>query len=821
MATTRILLLTFLLVVGFAAIAPGQGGWAPGHDQPGFGIAGRVFALGTFRNELIAGTYRKPWRDGNTLNHIARFDGVRWLPLGSGLSAPPRAALEFQGDLYVAGEFLAAGGVPVDRIARWNGSQWFPVGAGFDARVWALCEHQGQLYATGEFTNSGSQPVHGVARWNGSQWLPVGAGLGSAIGLEPAGRALVSVGNDLYVGGFFDLAGGVVVNHVARWDGTTWSALGGGVVGGAVVFALAWYQQQLFVGGYFGQAGSVPVDHIAAWNGSQWSPVGHGVQNPFYTPQVDSLRVWNGDLYVGGTFTHSGSIATSHIARFDGTTLQPIGGVGAAELNPPSVLAMTVWNDRLYCGGEFQLAGPPGVGGLTRAVFHIAAYDGSAWAPVGEGLGFGNEVHVLTRFQGDVVAGGRFVSAGDHWANTLARFDGTSWRPFGVLDGTVRGAIEHNGDLWVVGEFDTVDGVPADGVARYDGTNWHTLGGSLTPNHYVYAVAAFQGDVYVGTVGGIRRWTGSGWQAIPISGTITALHEHLGQLYVGGTALGAAFGAPNLHTWNGITLTAIDPGFDGGVASLGTFGGDLLVGGYFTQAGALPARSIARWDGSSWSTLGNGTGTTLPPGNVAVTEITSYLGQLVVGGSFRRQTGAAGDHLMRWNGTAWIPFAAEETNGAVFALLPDDLRGELHVGGWFFRIGNRDSSYYGRWQQAPIWTVSGQPLGSARRTPALVGDGSLLPGSQMRWRLSSAREATLAVFVTGLSRIDAPVFGGVVVPDLDILTLMPTDAIGAATLSVPWIGLPTGLEVWTQAGVIDPDGPQGWTFSNTVRLQTP
>ncbi len=40
--------------------------------------------------------------------------------------------------------------------------------------------------------------------------------------------AVDALGN-LYAGGFFTFAGGVAANYIARWDGTSWSALGTGI----------------------------------------------------------------------------------------------------------------------------------------------------------------------------------------------------------------------------------------------------------------------------------------------------------------------------------------------------------------------------------------------------------------------------------------------------------------------------------------------------------------------------------------------------------------------------------------------------------------
>jgi hypothetical protein len=78
-------------------------------------------------------------------------------------------------------------------------------------------------------------------------------------------------GPALNAGGWFDTAGGVAVNNIARWDGNAWSALSGpsgtGVSGG--VYALAAFDDgsgpALYAGGRFDTAGGLPSSHIAAW----------------------------------------------------------------------------------------------------------------------------------------------------------------------------------------------------------------------------------------------------------------------------------------------------------------------------------------------------------------------------------------------------------------------------------------------------------------------------------------------------------------------------------------------------------------------------
>ena len=60
---------------------------------------------------------------------------------------------------------------------------------------------------------------------------------------------------NLYVAGMFTNAGGVRAPHVARWDGSGQSAVGGSVVGGGTVNSLAVIGTNLFAAGTFTNMG--------------------------------------------------------------------------------------------------------------------------------------------------------------------------------------------------------------------------------------------------------------------------------------------------------------------------------------------------------------------------------------------------------------------------------------------------------------------------------------------------------------------------------------------------------------------------------------
>jgi hypothetical protein len=97
--------------------------------------------------------------------------------------------------------------------------------------VYALAVSGANLYAGGYFSTAGGVTAYLIAKWDGSGWQALGSGIpmDSSSSLV---RALAVSGTDLYAGGWFDKAGGVPANCIAKWDGSAWSALGSGISGG-------------------------------------------------------------------------------------------------------------------------------------------------------------------------------------------------------------------------------------------------------------------------------------------------------------------------------------------------------------------------------------------------------------------------------------------------------------------------------------------------------------------------------------------------------------------------------------------------------------
>src|SRR5262249_9982004 len=134
---------------------------------------------------------------------------------------------------------------------------------GPDYEVYAtVADSSGNLYIGGSFIVVGDVIANHIAKWDGSSWTALDSGMNGKV------DALVVSGGDLYAGGEFTTAGGAAANHVAKWDGSSWMTLGSGM--NSVVHALALSRNEVYAGGEFTMAGGGVANYVAKWNGSNW-----------------------------------------------------------------------------------------------------------------------------------------------------------------------------------------------------------------------------------------------------------------------------------------------------------------------------------------------------------------------------------------------------------------------------------------------------------------------------------------------------------------------------------------------------------------------
>jgi len=582
-----------------------------------------------------------------------------------------------------------------------------------------------QLVVGGSFTTAGGVTVNNIARWDGSSWHPFGNGVSGEV------RALtvwvpdgaVSQPAQLVAGGLFVSADGLTVNRIARWDGSSWHALGSGLDNNVVALT-TWdpdgqgqQPAQLVAGGGFINAGGVEVNRIARWDGSVWQPLGSGMNGT-----ARALATWDPDgdgpqtphLIAGGSFTSAGGEAVSNVAPWDGTAWQSFGGGVNGDVH-----ALMSWDPdesastpaELVVGGQFVTAG-----GVT--VNRIARWNGSSWQPFGTGMD--NLVLAITSWDLDdtgplpaqIVAAGEFATAGGVTVSRIARWDGTAWQPFGSgMNNTVRtltpldldGAGPQAQTLVAAGQFTTASGLSFRRIASWDGAQWKPFGGGL------------DGDVVR-----LTTWDPDG------------VGPHQAQLVAGGffTRVGSAI-VNRVVGWDGPSLNTFGSGFNGAVYALSEWDPDasgplppqLIAGGFFSASGGLTLNNIASWDGANWQSLGGGMGGISPDVRITTTWDPDGAGpavaQLVAGGSFTSAGGVAANRIARWNGVVWQPFGPGFDNlvAALTTWDPDadgPLPAQVVAAGNFLSTagGGVSLNHVGRWDGA-AW----QPFGSGMNGP--------------------------------------------------------------------------------------------------------
>ncbi|MGP1309600.1 MAG: hypothetical protein ACTS27_05325 [Phycisphaerales bacterium] len=611
------------------------------------------------------------------------------------------------------------------------------------------------LYVAGPFRVAGGMDVNGVARWDGQSWSGLGSGLDNA-GDQINALAVFDDGSGpaLYAAGRFTSIDGLAVNNIARWDGESWSAVGSGLTGGfSRALTLEVFDDgsgpALYAGGEFTEAGGLPARNLARWDGSSWSDVGGSVDTIGAT--VRALEVFDDGsgpvLVIGGLFNRVGGVSAWSLAEWDGVSWSEL-GAGLAQFSS-EVYALLSHHDRvnqtLYVGGEIEQAG-------GTPVENIAQWDGQSWAAAGDGL---RRVEQLVEFDGGVYA--RTVSSFPETAPVL-RLAVQQWIADPPLNqSTVQGLATFNpgadDERLIVGSSmlssDTT--LFARGASAWDGERWSPLGDGLVlpvvdmeffdegegPRLFV-AGGAPSVD---GVTPFLSRWDGQAWSAVgdAVSGAVTAmtvLDDGLGPaLYAGGVVSQAgASPAYSIAKWDGVAWSDLGADFGGipgmGVWALTPFDDDedgaasLFVVGDFRELNGITHNSVAKWDGAAWSTLGDGLrlnnpafgGPTFGRLSDAVTHNDGSGPALYVGGAFDTAGGQPAMGVARWDGQQWS--SVGDSSFARTLTVHDDGDGPM-----LYRAG------FGRlvfvWDGA-VWTSIGetQPNGSAIITMAVFDDGS-------------------------------------------------------------------------------------------------
>ncbi|WP_377174274.1 hypothetical protein [Roseibacillus ishigakijimensis] len=311
--------------------------------------------------------------------------------------------------LYTGGLFLSTSGVGFGEVGknlvRYDTvlEQWEALpglNAEFNGGVFALHAAGGKIYIGGNFSNMGGAVNTRVAVYDPATATfsgLLGGGLVSE-GQEngPTNgdvRAILKKDHLVYVGGFYTGPSGSPENEkyirVYNLNTQTWSRLGNGLDGRVEALALL-PDGTLLAGGGFSEG-------LARWNGTAWSAYGGGIGGEGLVNDI--VVAPDGTVYVGGSFTEVGAGANRLtdvrlVAAYDpgSNTWDNLAGgfhESYVQSNGSTFAADGVeellWaHDRLYAVGDFQANRDRS----NQDLDHIAYWDGSGeWKAMGSGVG--------------------------------------------------------------------------------------------------------------------------------------------------------------------------------------------------------------------------------------------------------------------------------------------------------------------------------------------------------------------------------------------------------------------------------------------------
>lgn len=498
------------------------------------------------------------------------------------------------GGYYVAGDFRKTGSFTNRALAHlrsdgtWDPAWRFEI----QGEVSALAKDSKRLYVAGSFSMINGQQRRNFAAFDLATAAMV-AGTPSVTGMVRAMSLSPTTGR-LFLGGDFDGEGGFLERiDVGTMTVSSWNP---GTPDGSVESLLA-YGSGLYVGGGFTHFGSVARMHMASIDQST------AVVRP-YNPSPDepvfAMQRAGSVLYIGGNFANVAGQPRTAFAAIDASTgaLLPLSVQLAGDF--PIVRSILATSNAIYLGGWFKLAN-----GSERK--YAAAISPSTGALLPWNPHASQQVMAILPRGSSVLLGGLFNSVNGSDRTNFAAIDlstgkATSWAPTSgdeIPDNDFIDAMALRGTtLWVGGRFTTLNGQPRANFGAFS-TSGDLLPFRADTNDVVYAIAATKARIYVGGVfTSIDGQTRNELAAVdPTTGAplawAPAFPHRVNALVVAGPRLYAGGFGTFLGAWDVNAVAQPVPTVDGAVYSLAYDGSEVYVGGQYQNIGGQARNSLA------------------------------------------------------------------------------------------------------------------------------------------------------------------------------------------------------------------------------------
>src|SRR5690242_20301189 len=324
--------------------------------------------------------------------------------------------------------------------------------------------------------------------------------------------------NTIYIGGIFDQVGPAYGSFLGL-DPTTaaplqpYPSVVGFVTAVAPDGAGGWY-----VGGRLSSVQGQPRSCLAQIDASgNVTSFGAGVTltgTTSYSPEVDAIAVSGSTVYVAGYFRSVNGQGRSNLAAFDAASGALAAWNPNATYASPDLAwihAMTIYNGVVYVGGTFDVVG-------VRLRNNLAGLDpvsgiATDWDPNVNGRVSAIAIRATPPLFTTVIAGGSFTSVnGTAFSNIVAIDAGTglpsTWAP--SINGEVKAILPvFRGPVYVGGSFSAIGGVTRHNIGALDSNTGAATAWDPNADQYVEGLQISGSTMYAcgpfSSMGGLAR----------------------------------------------------------------------------------------------------------------------------------------------------------------------------------------------------------------------------------------------------------------------------------------------------------------------------
>lgn len=479
-----------------------------------------------------------------------------------------------------------------------------------------------------------------VWKWDGTTWTQVGGdgdnGSWADLTYENV-TSMTANGNTLYAGLGSTVGDAEVWSCDTSSGCTAWTKIGGdGINSGWAVNTFESVESTTFVGGnlYVGLGLSANDAEVWRWNGSAWTKIGGDSLNSGWTTNIEAVYSLTND----GTNVYAGTGLTAGDAdvwRWNGTAWSQIGGDALnsswAAATYEYVYSMTYFGGNLYAGI-----------GSTAGEAEVYRWNGTAWTKIGGDTlnsswdSSSYEMVYSLANDGTNLYAGLGNTAGD---NEVWSYNGTAWTKIGgdaINSGftnthTIVQSLAYGNSTLYAG----LTGTGANGeMWSWNGSAWTRMGGGYINNSWGFfnlqnvESMTVYGEYLYATTGNTVAGNAQVWRFDGSSWTI-----------VGGQGLNGSWAAGTYEN----------------VLSSVSYAGNLYVGLGTTANDA----EVWRYNGSTWTQVGGDSlNSSWAAGFEEVSSLANFGGNLYAGIG----NSANDAEVWRYNGTAWTKIGGDSLN---------------------------------------------------------------------------------------------------------------------------------------------------------------